>query len=67
MTTLLLTVFLIGSAMFLMAVGVVITGKRLRGSCGGKGCECSENGLPPKTCHKDGASHSESGSLSIAP
>ncbi len=67
MTTLLLAALLIGSAMLLMAVGVMVSGKRLRGSCGGKGCECSENGLPPKACHKDGASHSESGTLSIAP
>ena len=67
MTTLLLAAFLIGSAMLLMAVGVMFAGKSLKGSCGGEGCECSENGLPPKTCHKDGAPHSESGTLTIAP
>lgn len=38
-----------GLMMAMMAVGVVFGGRRLRGSCGGRGgedCVCDENGNP---------------------
>ena len=43
-TTTLLTIVLVGGAMFLMAVGVVFGNKALQGSCGGiggKDCLCT--------------------------
>ena len=61
MTTLLLTIGTIGSIMLAMAIGFVITGKRLKGSCGGVGgaeCACEnarknacalKSALPPQS------------------
>jgi len=52
----LLTVVAIALVMAAMAIGVVITGRRLKGSCGGVGgsCECERNGVPvdQRTCGK---------------
>lgn len=44
MPTILLTVAVLGAVMFGMAIGVIVAGKRLKGSCGGVGnsCECSD-------------------------
>ncbi|MBU0553853.1 hypothetical protein KKF91_09640 [Myxococcota bacterium] len=52
MSTLLLTVALIGTIMFLMALGVIISGRVLRGSCGGPGtaCQCRSEGKPLHSC-----------------
>ena len=43
-----LTLFFFALMMFLMAVGVMISGRRLKGSCGGVGgeCPCDEAGKP---------------------
>ncbi|MCA9694155.1 MAG: hypothetical protein KC636_31505 [Myxococcales bacterium] len=44
MTTVLLSIALLGAIMLGMAVGVIVSGKRLRGSCGGVGagdCDCT--------------------------
>ena len=66
MTTLLLTILLFGSAMLLMAVGVIVAGKRLRGSCGGVGdCHCTEDGVPPESCSRSEEAQTET--LSINP
>ena len=66
MTTLLFAILLFGSAMLLMAVGVIIAGKRLRGSCGGVGnCECTEDGIPPESCTR--SQEEQTDTLSIAP
>ena len=66
MTTLLLTIALFGSAMLLMAVGVIIAGKRLRGSCGGVGdCHCTDDGIPPESCSRSQEEQTET--LSITP
>ena len=48
MTTLLLTMGLIATLMAGMAVGVIVSNRELRGSCGGTGldCECDEKGIP---------------------
>lgn len=43
MTTILLTIGVLGAVMFGMAIGVIIAGKTLKGSCGGiggKSCDC---------------------------
>jgi hypothetical protein len=52
----LLTVGAIAVAMAAMAVGVAITGRRLKGSCGGSGeaCECARSGVPmdQRSCGK---------------
>lgn len=50
----LLTVVGIALVMAAMAIGVAITGRRLKGSCGGVGgsCECERTGVPidQRTC-----------------
>lgn len=66
MITLLLSFALFGSAMLLMAVGVIVVGKRLKGSCGGVGdCHCTEDGIPPESCTRSREEQPET--LSIAP
>ena len=62
---LLVTVVAMSVLMCMMAIGVIIGGRRLRGSCGGVGgedCVCDENGRPIlkpdcdedlHTCEKD--------------
>jgi hypothetical protein len=43
------TVLLFALAMLAMAVGVMATGRRLKGSCGGTGstdCHCEATGVP---------------------
>ena len=44
----LVTVAFFGTLMFLMALGVMFTGRPLKGSCGGVGnhCPCAETGTP---------------------
>lgn len=46
--TLALTIALIGFLMLAMAIGVMFTGRPLKGSCGGVGgeCPCDEAGRP---------------------
>ena len=64
---LLVTVVAMAMLMGMMAIGVIVGGRRLRGSCGGVGgedCVCDENGRPIlkpdcdedlHTCEKDPA------------
>ena len=42
------TVAVFGTMMFIMALGVMFTGRPLKGSCGGVGdnCPCAEAGTP---------------------
>lgn len=49
MLILLLTAAVLAIAMGAMAIGVIVSGKRLRGSCGGAGdaCACDQAGVPP--------------------
>ena len=44
MQTVLVTIVVFGIVMAAMSLGVMISGRRLRGSCGGTGsdCECSD-------------------------
>jgi hypothetical protein len=44
MQTVLVTIVFFGIIVSAMAIGVIFTGKSLRGSCGGTGtdCECTE-------------------------
>ena len=45
--TLLLTIVTIATLMFIMSLGVLISGRELQGSCGGVGnCACEEADLP---------------------
>ncbi len=41
MTTVLLTFVFMGGLMAAMSVGVIFSNKRLRGSCGGTGLDCT--------------------------
>jgi hypothetical protein len=44
----LVTIAVFGTMMFIMALGVMFTGRPLKGSCGGVGnnCPCAEAGTP---------------------
>ena len=44
----LVTVAFFATIMFIMALGVMFTGRPLKGSCGGVGnnCQCAEKGTP---------------------
>ena len=54
MLVFLLTLAGIAIVMAAMAIGVAVTGRRLKGSCGGDGesCECERAGVPvdQRTC-----------------
>ena len=71
MTIFLLTGALFALAMAAMAVGVIVSGRRLRGSCGGVGaadCWCEKNGLPPGSARLAAAgSPVVAGSLAVLP
>ena len=54
MQTLLLTFAVFAVVVLLMAVGVVVTGRSLRGSCGGPDCVCESEGKPIGSCDLDG-------------
>ena len=59
MTVWLLTVVVVALAMGAMAIGVAVSGRRLRGSCGGDGstdCHCERTGVPQeqRACHRLG-------------
>ena len=50
MQTFLVTVLIFGLAMTAMAVGVIFSDRRLKGSCGGTGRECSCSEEVRKDC-----------------
>lgn len=51
MTTFLVTLGFVGTAMALMAVGVIISNRRLHGSCGGSGDDCVCEIEKRRACH----------------
>ena len=57
--TLLLTFILFSLAALAMAVGVLITGRSIKGSCGGPSCECAAEGKDVLGCD-DGESDGDS-------
>jgi len=56
METLILTFGLFVVIVLAMAVGVMLTGRSLRGSCGGPSCVCKAEGKPAGSCEYDGPS-----------
>lgn len=47
MLVIVLTIAIMAIAMIAMAIGVMVSGRRLKGSCGGVGgCECERSGIP---------------------
>ncbi len=60
MLILLLTIAVIAIVMAAMAIGVAVTKRPLKGSCGGVGnaCECTRAGIKPedRTCGRTGKS-----------
>ena len=50
MQTLLLTFALFTIAVLLMTAGVLISGRSLKGSCGGPSCECNTEGNDLGSC-----------------
>lgn len=55
MQTIILTFVLFVVFALLMAVGVMFTGRSLRGSCGGPDCVCESEGKPLGSCEFDGS------------
>ncbi len=53
MQTLLLTFVVFVVVALLMAVGVLVTGRSLRGSCGGPDCVCEAEGKALGSCELD--------------
>jgi hypothetical protein len=56
METLILTFGLFAVIVLAMAVGVMLTGRSLRGSCGGTSCVCKAEGKDPGSCELNGPS-----------
>ena len=56
METLLLTFGLFVVIVLVMAVGVMLTGRSLRGSCGGASCVCKAEGREPGSCDTESPS-----------
>ncbi len=54
MTTFLLTLAAFGILVLAMAVGVIFTGKRLSGSCGGTGAGCTCSPTKQRECKEKG-------------
>ena len=50
MATLLATIAIFGIVVAAMAVGVAVQGRRLRGSCGGTGQDCSCSSVTARSC-----------------
>jgi hypothetical protein len=50
MQTLLLTFAIFTVAVLLMIAGVLISGRSLKGSCGGPSCKCNAEGKDPGSC-----------------
>jgi len=53
-TTFLLTLAAFGTVILAMAVGVMFTGRRLQGSCGGTGTNCSCSADKQRECKTKG-------------
>lgn len=54
MQTVVLTFAVFVVVVFLMAVGVMVTGRSLRGSCGGPNCQCEAEGKELGSCDYEG-------------
>ena len=54
MQTIVLTFALFVLVVLVMAAGVMITGRSLRGSCGGPECVCESDGKPLGSCDLEG-------------
>lgn len=54
MQTVILTFAVFVVVVLAMAVGVALTGRSLRGSCGGPDCVCESEGKPLGSCEVDG-------------
>ena len=50
METFLATLVIFGVVVLAMAVGAIVQGRRLRGSCGGTGEDCSCSALKARSC-----------------
>ncbi len=54
MQTLVLTFVFFTIAVLLMTAVVLISGRRLKGSCGGPSCQCTNEGKDIGSCETDG-------------
>jgi hypothetical protein len=54
METLILTFLLFAVAVLVMTAGVLISGRSLKGSCGGPSCTCNNEGKEIGSCEHDG-------------
>ena len=53
MQTLVLTFVIFLAAVLAMVVGVLVTGRSLKGSCGGPSCTCAKEGRDVMECGDD--------------
>lgn len=53
MVTLLLTIVVFTLAVLAMGIGVMVTGRSLKGSCGGPTCKCVAEGDDVLSCGED--------------
>jgi len=54
METLILTFLLFAVAVLVMTAGVLISGRSLKGSCGGPSCKCNAEGQDLGSCEFEG-------------
>ena len=54
METLFLTFVLFAVAVLIMTAGVLISGRSIKGSCGGPSCKCNADGKDIGSCEHDG-------------
>lgn len=54
METLVLTFVLFAVAVLAMTAGVLISGRSLKGSCGGPSCQCTSKGKEIGSCELEG-------------
>lgn len=59
MTTLILTFVVFVAAVLAMVAGVLVTGRSLKGSCGGPSCTCARDGGDVLSC-ADSTDHATS-------
>ena len=50
MTTVLATLVVFGAVILAMSLGAILQGRRLKGSCGGSGEDCSCSPLAARNC-----------------
>ncbi len=56
MSTIVLTFLFFAVSVLVMVIGVLVTGRSLKGSCGGPNCDCVVEGQDIGSCDRNGKS-----------